>query len=193
MKKLLAFFLCMSMLLGAVAFATELGVDALEGQTTVSLTIDPESNEFVVVIPATVEIDPETKKGESQIVLKSGWKLVSCNGLVVKIKSSQNYTGSVDFLISSGGYWKLKNEESKSAQYAIAVKQPGETTYTRLNAYEGRTGTDSNFWTKVELINVARTDDNTADTVCDVRFTVPTLPTDPGVYTDVLTFAVTLK
>lgn len=192
MKKLLAFFLCLSMLLGAVAFATELGVDALEGQTTVSLTIDPESNEFVVVIPATVEIDPETKQADSQIVLKSGWKLISCNGLTVRIKSSQNYNGPFDFVISSGGYWKLKNGNGKTAQYANGVKPNDADAMRALDAYDNR-GTGPYFWTSVDLINVSFTDDNSVDTVCDIRFKVPTLPTDPGVYTDVLTFAVTLK
>lgn len=177
----------------AAAFATELGVDALEGQTTVSLTIDPESNEFVVVIPATVEIDPETKQADSQIVLKSGWKLISCNGLTVRLKSSQNYSGTIDMLLTSGAYWDMINENNRHASYAIAVKPHGETSYTSLNAYKGTSGTINNFWTYVDLINVARTDDNSTDTVCDIRFKVPTLPTAPGVYTDVLTFAVTLK
>jgi len=195
MKKLFALLLSLSMLLGAVVFAEEMTVlnkDVLEGQTTVSLTIDPEDNEFVVVIPATADVDAVSKTYEGQIVLKSGWKLASCNGLSVKLKASQNYKGPFDFVISSGGYWHLVSEAGKSAQYAIAVKPAGESSWRALDAYDNR-GTGSSFWTKVELINVSRSDDNSVDTVCDIRFRVPTLPTEPGVYTDVLTFAITLK
>ena len=106
MKKLLAFILCLTMAMGAVAFAeemtgTELNKDVLEGQTTVSLTIDPEANEFVVVIPASVTIDPDTKKGSAEIVLKSGWKLPTANGLQVKLISAKNEAGNEKFSIDS--------------------------------------------------------------------------------------------
>ena len=192
MKKLLAFFLCLSMLLGAVAFATELGTDAMEGQTTVSLTISPEDNEFVVVIPATAEIDPMTQKYEGQLILKSGWKLVSCNGLVVKIKSSANHTADYDFIRGDGDYWKMKNADGNLAYYAIHAKPAGESSWTGLDAYNNN-GTGYKYFTKFELINVTRSSDNTVDTICDIRFKVTDMPTNPGVYTDVLTFAVTLK
>ena len=62
MKKLLAFVLCLMLAMSSVAVAgevTELNKDVMEGSTNVSLTIDPDANQFVVVIPATVSIDPD--------------------------------------------------------------------------------------------------------------------------------------
>ena len=195
MKKLLAFLLCMTLMLGAVASATEMTSESLEGQTTVSLKIVPEANQFTVVIPAVAEIDPETQKYEGQIVLKAGWKFPACNGLTVKLKSSLNFSaGKTDVYLSNGIYWLMKNEDGYSARYAIHVKPHGDTSWHMLDAYyKSGQSYGSYFWTRYDLINVTRSSDNTQDTVCDIRFKVPTLPTEVGEYTDVLTFVVTLK
>lgn len=192
MKKLLAFFLCLSMLLGAVAFATELNKEVMEGQTTVSLTIDPEANEFVIVIPATVEIDPETKKGESEIVLKAGWKLISSNTLTVNLKSAAN--GVYDKSLTYDDHFTLMNADGVKASYTIAAKTWSGGNFDNL--YSGNTSDiydDANYWKNKKLIEVSKSSPNTEDKVCLIRFTLPKLPTEPGVYTDVLTFAVTLK
>lgn len=178
MKKLLALILCLCLSLGAVAFATELNKDVLEGQTTVMLTIDPEDNEFVVVIPATVEIDPETREGFGSIVLKAGWKLPSCNSLSVRLKSAKNGVGSSSG--SAGADFYMKNENGTKARYRIISD--------RIGGQLNHVG-----WESKNFISVSSSGSSTSDIVCDIEFSMTSLPTEPGVYTDVLTFAVVLN
>jgi len=180
MKKLLALILCLCLSLGAVAFATEMNKDVLEGQTTVSLTVDPDENSFVVVIPASVTVDIGTQEGTFDIVLKAGWKLVSANGLKVRIKQFAN--GVID----SSGYndFKLTGNNGGFAWYSLSYKGPSSTSFSNL--------TYSN-WDSTVLIYAKKGDSNSTDYVTDLKIKVPTLPTTPGVYTDVITFAVTLN
>lgn len=191
MKKLFALLLSLSLLLSAVVFAEEvkeLNKDVLEGQTTVSLTIDPEDNEFVVVIPATVTIDPATKWGEAQIVLKAGWKFASFNYMTISLSAAQNgiadkiYDNKGTVTESGNQAFTLKNADGATAKYGIVT-----TEKTAANVLYGGTSLLRN------LMQVGRSNDNTQDTVKDLFFYVYTLPTDPGEYTDVLTFTVNLK
>lgn len=186
MKKLLAFILCLTMAMGTVAFAeevtgTELNKDVLEGSTNVSLTIDPDANSFVVVIPASVTIDPETKYGYFDVVLKAGWKLVSSNSLKVKIKGFANTPTSNNF--------QLKNAEGTTANYSLgysgystAISDSNDYTYFSVSSYSS-----------TSLITVSKSTSTSADKAASLKLYVPTLPTEPGEYTDTITFAITLE
>ncbi|MBE5809302.1 MAG: hypothetical protein E7318_00025 [Clostridiales bacterium] len=180
MKKLLALILCLCLSLGAVAFATELNKDVLEGQTTVSLTVDPDENSFVIVIPASVTVDIGTQEGTFDIVLKAGWKLVSANGLKVRIKKFANGT----FSNSGDNDFMLKGNNGGTAYYELSYKKSTSTSYIPLTYVQ---------WDDTELISVKKGDSNSTDYVTGLKIKVPTLPTTPGVYTDVITFAVTLN
>ena len=190
MKKLLAFFLCLSMLLGAVAFAEEvkeLSKEVMEGQTTVSLAISPEDNEVVVVIPATVEIEPTTQYGEVAITLKSGWKLVSVNELKVRIKEFANGASTST---STSRLFKLKNAEGTTASYEIYYKLDTMSTYSTQAFNAVPTG--DNYWPTKNLIKVTKSTSTANDRTASLKVNVPVLPTEPGEYTDVITFAIVL-
>lgn len=192
MKKLLALILCLSMSLGTTAFATEteLNKDVLEGQTTVSLTIAPEANEFVVVIPATATIDPETQEGTLDIVLKAGWKLASSNALKVRIKEFANGVKSG----TAYDMFTLKTVTGSTASYRIYPKRATSSSYSEapLNS-DNYVGTPNQYWGAYNLISITKATDNTADQTASLKLKVMTLPTEPGEYTDTITFAVTLE
>lgn len=195
MKKLLALLLCLSMVLGTTAYAaeTELNKDVLEGQTTLSLTIRPEDNEFVVVIPATVEIDPETKSGSFNVVLKAGWKLPSANGLQVRIKEFAN---GVD---NSSTPFTLKDSEGTTVKYEMSVKGTNFSRFISLmnrdvSEKDGQSTVYSAFdYKTLNLISISKSTANTTDIKTQLKISVPTLPTTPGEYTDTITFAITLN
>ena len=42
------------------------------GQTTVTLTLDPSLDSYAVVIPSSVTIDPDTRKGTGRVTIKGG-------------------------------------------------------------------------------------------------------------------------
>lgn len=192
MKKLLALILCLSMALVSVAFATEteLNKDVMEGQTTVSLTIAPEANEFVVVIPATVTIDPETQEGTLDVTLKAGWKLVSSNSLKVRIKEFENGIRSG----TSYDMFTLTTVTGATASYRIYPKRATSSSYseTPLNN-RNYTGTPNLYWEEYNLISITKATANTADQKASLKLKVMTLPTEPGEYSDTITFAITLE
>lgn len=181
MKKLLAFILCLTMAMGTVAFAeevtgTELNKDVLEGQTTVSLTIRPEDNEFVVVIPATVEIDPETSLGKADIVLKAGWKIPSANSLHVHLVNAKN---GIEKTVDGRARFYLKDEADNEHYYSIRRTTSGFPLEYHEEGYR--------------LLSVYKNGDSTRDAATSLEFRVTNLPQAPGVYTDVLTFAVVIE
>ena len=190
----------MCLLATSAAFAeevTSLNKDVMEGNTNVSLTIDPEDNSFVVVIPASVTVDPETKEGYMDIVLQAGWKLPSANGLNVRIKEfangpKANHAPNSD---SPTEFLTMKNAEESIAKYAISLKAVGKDTYTKLyNWFDtGATPDTTRYWKQRNLIHVERDDSNTEDLTANLMLYVPELPTDPGEYTDTITFVINLE
>lgn len=192
MKKLMALMLCLSMVFGTVAFAAEneLNKDVMEGQTTVSLTIAPEANEFVVVIPATVTIDPETQEGTLDVTLKAGWKLVSSNSLKVRIKEFENGIRSG----TAYDMFTLTTVTGATASYRIYPKAATSSSYseTALNN-RNYTGTPNLYWEEYNLISITKATANTADQTASLKLKVMTLPTEPGEYSDTITFAITLE
>lgn len=198
MKKLLALLICLSLFICSVAFAAEneLTKDVLEETTTVSLTIDPEENSFVVIIPSIVTIDAETQSGVFDIVLKSGWKLPSSNGLRLRIKDFANGPRSNVTASQSDdpAFAKMKNSEGAVANYKISVKSVSDSEYITLyDRYNPTTGLGmNNYWKIKNIINVLRTDSNATDQTASLKLEVPKLPTASGEYTDTITFEITL-
>lgn len=186
MKKLLACILCLSMMLGAAALAaeTELNRDVLEGTTHVSLTVDPDANSFVVVIPASVTIDEETQEGSFDVTLKSGWKLVSSNGLRVRIKEFANSSNSSSFV--------LKNSDGSTGSYSLSAKAAGSSSWMSLCRSSGSLASGWANYTTYDLIDVEKGDSTESDQTATLKLRVPTLPTAPGEYTDTITFGITL-
>ena len=201
MKKLLmlALALCLSMTVCASALAEskEMNKDVLEGSTEVSLTIDHEQNSFVVVIPAAVTIDPETKTGYLEVVLKSGWKLVSSNSLSVAMKGFANgvkeSSSATDYSI-----FTLKDSDGSTVRYQISSARSSNTAYTKLHNYTYRNSngsTSNNIYPNYDdsLISVGQSYSNTEDIKATLKLDVSSLPTKPGVYTDTITFGITLN
>ena len=85
--KALALLVCM-LTIASAAFAEDgeiqLDRNTMTGVTEVSLTVDNSADSFIVVIPSKVTIYPKTQYGYGDIVLKSGWELISVNSLKVK-------------------------------------------------------------------------------------------------------------
>ena len=138
------------------------------------------------VIPAAVTIDPETQNGKLDVVLKSGWKLISSNGLCIRIKGFAN---EISTTVDDKAAFTLKSSEGKSVKYGINYKNSSGNIITL-------TGKDyASYFYKynvVNLIDVNKASSNTADIKNSLNLYVPTLPTDPGVYTDTITFGITL-
>lgn len=189
--KTLALLVCM-LTIASVAFAEEgeiqLDRNTMTGVTEVSLTVDNSADSFIVVIPSKVTIDPKTQYGYGDIVLKSGWELVSVNGLKVRLSAAANGIGTGE---SSGGSitgevyqnFTLKSAEGNTATYAIKSSK---------HQYPFTAGTKTVYGAKyktADLISVVKGDDNQKDNACKLTFYVNKMP-DAGVYTDTLTFSI---
>lgn len=62
------------------------------GQTTVTLTLDPSLDSYAVVIPSSVTIDPDTRKGTGRVTIKGGdaWNVKYGASLTVYFAESKN-------------------------------------------------------------------------------------------------------
>ena len=208
MKKMLSLLLALTLILTA-AFALaegetepaettepaptlELDRNTMTGTTEVSLTVDKSMDSYTVIIPSKVTIDPKPQYGYGDVVLKAGWELVTFNRLKVQLTEaengiSDNYYNTPSSLSYSDSYlqyfmnFTLKNE-TKNAYYAIkASNLPWPFSKTRHN-----NGTPY----EEPLISVSKGNANTSDKVSKLTFYVKTMPVDPGVYTDTLTFSI---
>ena len=201
--KTLALLVCM-LTIASVAFAEDgeiqLDRNTMTGVTEVSLTVDNSADSFIVVIPSKVTIDPKTQYGYGDIVLKSGWELISVNSLKVKLSEAANGVGtgqgysysnvdSQDVTVSAYQNFTLKSAEGNTATYAIKSSKhdfpftAGTKTNTSSTYYHG-----TNYKT-ANLISVVKGGDNQKDNVCKLTFYVQKMP-DAGVYTDTLTFSI---
>lgn len=158
------------------------------GTTSVSLTVNNSRDTYIVVIPSKVEIDPVTQYGEGTITLKSGWQLISVNGLDVKLTEAENgildgrNTKSSSITCTEFQNFKMKSEDGNTVTYAI---QPsGKYPLTAVNY------TSSTFsYYKTNLITISKGGDNSIDKTCTLTFYVEKMP-PAGVYSDTLTFAI---
>ena len=171
----------------------ELDRNTMTGTTEVSLTVDRSMDSYTVVIPSKVTIDPKTQYGYGDVVLKAGWELVSVNSLKVQLSGAKNGVGTGHYdgsstnastSITTSNYqnFTLKDGD-KTAKYAIKT-----STYSYpLTSY---TASGWGTYYKDSLISVAKGDASGSDKSCRLTFYVKTMPVDPGVYTDTLTFSI---
>ena len=166
MKKLLALVLASVLLLGVpVAYGEESETHTdriVESPTTVSLTIDESLDSFVVVIPATLVVDPTTKTGSMEVTLQANWQLVSSQSLGVWLQKSANGRS----LVSNDGV---------SVGYTLAFSGSAN------GEWDGK---------PKQLIMAPKAGDKSQPITVTLTVTVESLPTK-GVYTDTLTFAIT--
>ena len=198
--KTLALLVCM-LTIASMAFAEEgeiqLDRNTMTGVTEVSLTVDNSADTYIVVIPSKVTIDPKTQYGYGDIVLKSGWELISVNKLRVKLSAAANgvgtghgysssYASSHD--VTKEGYqnFKLKSAEGNTATYAIKSSKENYPFTAGTSTSSGYYGVD---YKTANLISVVKGGDNKNDSVCKLTFYVGKMP-DAGVYTDTLTFSI---
>ena len=170
------------------------------GETTVTMRVDNARDTYIVVIPSKVEIDPVTQYGTGTITLKSGWQLISINGLDVRLTAAENGIGSgaydysnsnnpvgANFNVNDTIYqnFKMKSTTGKTCTYAIkasTINQP-------FTSWTNSSGGKPNGHYSKNLISVNKGGDNTKDKTCTLTFYVAKMP-PAGVYTDTLTFSI---
>ena len=170
MKKFLALLLAVCLLtsFAPVMADGELSTDGAEATMEVNLTIDREKDSFRVMIPSSLAIDTVEKKCRVDIAVdQESFKLVSFEYLNVYLKSSVNYNSS---------FYMVHSEDStQKVVYKIYSECAGFSQVHPNNCVLSvkRGATEASAFKKY------------------LEFSVDTLPTLLGVYTDTLTFGVT--
>lgn len=189
---LLALILCLGLCAAAISEETatvQLNKNTLSGTSQVRLTVSI-VDDFTVIIPASVTIDPETKKGTGTITLKAGYVFgADFRKLYVRLAGAENGIGSKDGSTASAAEvlqnFTLKSEDGKTCAYVLKANNA-------KYAFSSTSGTHPNLATcykAFNLISATSTEDNSADKTCVLTYTVPTLPI-AGTYTDTLTFSI---
>lgn len=189
---LLALILCLGLCAAAISEETatvQLNKNTLSGTSQVRLTVSI-VDDFTVIIPASVTIDPETKKGTGTITLKAGYVFgADFRKLYVRLAGAENGIGSMTgSSIESADVlqnFTLKSEDGKSCVYSVKASNANYAFSTKdWDASAYATGYKS-----FNLISATSTEDNSADKTCVLTYVVPTLPV-AGTYTDTLTFSI---
>ena len=208
MKKIVALALAWMLICTVMAASSEeiiqLDGNTMTGNTTVSLTVDNSSDTYIVVIPSRVVIDPKTQYGEGTITLRSGWELISINGLDIKLTAAENGIGQGspraessspalnDITNASYQNFYMKTSTDKTVSYAI---QPNDrmplTAYENAGSYGSGYRNGGSLYSD-SLISVNKGGDSTEDKSCTLTFYVRTMP-EAGVYTDTLTFSIVTR
>ena len=182
---LLALILCLGLCAAAISEETatvQLDKNTMSGTSQVRLTVSI-VDDFTVIIPASVTIDPETKTGTGTITLKAGYVLGGdFRTMYVRLAGAENGIGEV----AASPYlnFTLKSEKGTACRYALKAdnaKYPF-SAYAVVNAAVA-------YYRTFNLITATSTEDNSADKTCTLTYTVPTLPV-AGTYTDTLTFSI---
>lgn len=188
---LLALILCLGLCAAAIsedAATVQLDKNTLSGTSQVRLTVSI-VDDFTVIIPASVTIDPETKKGTGTITLKAGYVFgADFRKLYVILAGAENgigsktghSSGSADVLEN----FTLKSEDGKTCTYSVKANNAKYAFST-----DGGQSTYATSYKSFNLISATSTEDNSADKTCVLTYTVPTLPV-AGTYTDTLTFSI---
>lgn len=175
---LLALILCLGLCAAAISEETatvQLDKNTLSGTSQVRLTVSI-VDDFTVIIPASVTIDPETKKGTGTITLKAGYVLGGdFKKLYVRLAGAENGIASGSSTLN----FTLKSEKGTTCNYVLKADN---ATYP----FSSSGATDYHDF---NLISATSTEDNSADKTCTLTYTVPTLPI-AGTYTDTLTFSI---
>ena len=201
MKKIIALAMALALALSFTPALSEEEENTIEldrlnktGNTTVTMTVDSARDSYIVVIPSTVEIDPVTQYGEAAITLKSGWVLISVNGLDVKLTGAENgigagvYNINLPYPVTHSSYqnFKMKSASEDFVTYAIKPSNFSAPMHSMNN--------NNNYlgYYLDSLISVDKGGDNTEDQTCTLTFYVATMPPE-GVYTDTLTFTISTR
>lgn len=184
MKKLMAVLLIATLLcavLPAYADDIELDGNTQTGETRISLTIDRSLDKYTFVIPSDVTIDPETKSGSFTVTLKAGFELIACNSISIALASAANGIKKD----MGAAFTLVDSETGKTASYTIYFdgKNLCEKTDSAATGY-------TNF--NCVAISATKATPTTNDIEAVYSISLNTLPSE-GVYTDTLTFKVTVK
>ncbi len=184
---LLALILCLGLCAAAIsedAATVQLDKNTLSGTSQVRLTVSI-VDDFTVIIPASVTIDPETKTGTGTITLKAGYVFgADFRTMYVRLAGAENGIGR-----DSSSYlnFQLKSEKGTRCLYMLKAdnaKYPfADPDVVNLAVADYKT---------FNLITATSTEDNSADKTCVLTYTVDTLPV-AGTYTDTLTFSIVTK
>ena len=197
LKKMGAFVLVLALVCCFALAAGEETEETIEldrltttGNTTVTMTVNNNRDTYIVVIPSKVEIDPVTQYGEGTITLKSGWTLISVNGLDVKLTAAANgiadyYENSFD--VSKFQNFKMISDEGNAVYYAIVPSNLGKPL-SLYNHYYSST-TIFSYQYNTNLISINKGGDNSEDQSCTLKFSLKTMP-PAGIYYDTLTFSI---
>lgn len=201
---LLALILCLGLCAAAISEETatvQLDKNNMSGTSQVRLTVSI-VDDFTVIIPASVTIDPETKTGTGTITLKAGYvlggdfkklyvRLAGAENGIESGMSKANDASSAEVLTN----FTLKSEDGKTCKYSVkASNAPYAFSKVGSSSYGGTYG-GSVTWNYAtdyhdfNLISATSTENNSADKTCTLTYTMPTLPI-AGTYTDTLTFSI---
>ena len=181
---LLALVLCLGLCAAAISEETatvQLDKNNMSGTSQVRLTVSI-VDDFTVIIPASVTIDPETKTGTGTITLKAGYVFgADFRTMYVRLAGAENGIGKG----TTSPYlnFTLKSEKGTTCPYALKADNAKEP----FTNYGGTSSTPN--YRSFNLITATSTEDNSADKTCTLTYTVPTLPV-AGTYTDTLTFSI---
>ena len=189
---LLALILCLGLCAAAISEETatvQLDKNNMSGTSQVRLTVSI-VDDFTVIIPASVTIDPETKKGTGTITLKAGYVLGGdFRTMYVKLAGAENGIGddtSSTSTVKDLMNFTLKAEDGTTCGYSLKASNANYAFSSKGTfSYEGYATCYKGF----ALISATSTEDNSADKTCTLTYTVPTLPI-AGTYTDTLTFSI---
>lgn len=186
---LLALILCLGLCAAAISEETatvQLDKNTLSGTSQVRLTVSI-VDDFTVIIPASVTIDPETKTGTGTITLKAGYVLGGdFRTMYVRLAGAENGIG--DAVSSPYLNFTLKSEEGTTCKYKLRADNASSPFASRDTSGPSQVPTATDYH-DFNLISATSTEDNSADKTCTLTYTVPTLPI-AGTYTDTLTFSI---
>lgn len=191
---LLALILCLGLCAAAISEETatvQLDKNTLSGTSQVRLTVSI-VDDFTVIIPASVTIDPETKTGTGTITLKAGYVFgADFRKLYVRLAGAENGIGSNyssnSVEAKSVENFTLKSEDGKTCTYS--VKASNASYSFSSDDRDSMNGGKSTGYKTFNLISATSTEDNSADKTCVLTYAVKTLPI-AGTYTDTLTFSI---
>ena len=145
---LLALVLCLGLCAAAISEETatvQLDKNNMSGTSQVRLTVSI-VDDFTVIIPASVTIDPETKTGTGTITLKAGYvlggdfkklyvRLAGAENGIESGMSKANDASSAEVLTN----FMLKSEDGKTCKYSVkasnapyAFSKVGSSSYVAL-------------------------------------------------------------
>lgn len=190
---LLALILCLGLCAAAIsedAATVQLNKNTLSGTSQVRLTVSI-VDDFTVIIPASVTIDPETKTGTGTITLKAGYVFgANFRKMYVTLAGAENGIGSKYGTSASSAEvlsnFTLKSEDGKTCAYSVKASNANYAFSTIDGNSQAKCATS---YKSFSLITATSTENNSADKTCTLTYTVPTLPI-AGTYTDTLTFSI---